>query len=119
MSKSSYRPLLTDEEMEISFRDGATDEEIEVKLRDLMFWSYIMRDPLGKVCAVGRGTRAECIQNAFRLADDHAIDCFSILEDQADEASALNGAWRLVLWPPWLDPDPRFWAASSDVSDEG
>jgi hypothetical protein len=31
---------------------------------------------------------------------------------QAEEAHALNGAWRLVLWPPQLDPDPRFWAAS-------
>jgi hypothetical protein len=67
MSKSSNRPLLTDEEWKISFREGATDEEIEVKLRDLMFWSYIMRDPLGQVCAVGRGTRAECIENAFTI----------------------------------------------------
>jgi hypothetical protein len=119
MSNSSYRPLLTDEEMDTAFREGATDEEIEVKLRDLMFWSYIMRDPLGKVCAVGRGTRAECIENAFRLADGHAIDHFSMLEDQAEEAGALNGAWRLVLWPPRLDPDPRFWAASSGVFEEG
>ena len=118
MSKSSHRPLLTDEETEISFREGATDEEIEVKLRDLLFWSYVVRDPFGKVCAVGRGTRAECIENAFRLADEHAIDRFSLLEDQADEIQALNGAWRLVLWPPRLDADPRFWAASSDVFED-
>jgi hypothetical protein len=118
MNKSSYGPLLTDDEMEVSFREGATDEEIEGKLRHLMFWSYIMRNPLGKVCAVGRGTRAECIENAFRLADEHAVDCLSIIEDPAEEHRALNGAWRLVLWPPRLDPDPRFWAASSDVFDE-
>ncbi len=70
MSKSSHPPLLTDEEMELASREGASDEEIEVKLRHLIFWSYIVRDPFGKVCAVGRGTRAECIENAFRLADE-------------------------------------------------
>ena len=113
-----YRPL-TDSELDLAFRVGATDEEIEFKLRDLMRWSYIMRDPLGNVCAVGKGTRAECIENAFRIADEHAIDHFSTLEDQADEARVLNGAWRLVLWSPKFDPDPRFWAASSGVFDEG
>jgi hypothetical protein len=105
--------------MELASREGATDEEIEVKLRHLTFWSYIVRDPFGKVCALGRGTRAECIENAFRLADDHAIDHFSLLEDPVDEARALNGTWRLVLWPPRLDADPPFWGASSDVFSEG
>jgi hypothetical protein len=109
-------PPLTDGELDLAFREGATDEEIEFKLRDLRRWSYIMRDPLGKVCAVGKGTRAECIENAFRIADEHAIDDFSTLENPADEARALNGAWRLVLWPPWLDLNPRFWAASSGVA---
>ena len=118
MSKPSYRPPLTDEETEISFREGATDEEIEVKLRDMLLWSYVMRSPFGKVCAVGKGSRAECIEYAFRLADQHAIDFFSILEDEAEEVQALNGAWRLVLWPPRLDADPRFWAASSDVFED-
>jgi hypothetical protein len=74
-----------------------------------------MRDPFGKVCAVGRGTRADCIENAFKLADDHAIYNFSMLENGQDETRALNSAWRLVLWPPKLDPDPRFWAASAGV----
>ena len=96
----------------------ATNEEIEVKLRHLIFWSYIMRDPFGKVCALGRGTREECIKNAFRLADEHAGEHFSLLEDPADEARALNGPWHFVLWPPKLDPDPRFWAASSDVFED-
>ena len=118
MSKSSP-PLLTHEEMELAHREGATDEEIEVKLRHLIFWSYIMRDPFGKVCALGRGTRAECTENAFRLADEHAAEHFSLLDDQADETRALNGPWRLVLWPPWLDSDPTFWATSSDVFSEG
>jgi hypothetical protein len=66
---SEQYPPLTDSELDLAFREGATDEEIEFKLRDLMRWSYIMRDPLGKVCAVGRGTRPECIENAFRIAD--------------------------------------------------
>ena len=119
MSKSSHPPLLTDEEMELASREGASDEEIEVKLRHLIFWSYIVRDPFGKVCAVGRGTRAECIENAFPLADEHAIEHFSLLEDPADETRALNGPWRVMLWPPRLDPDPPFWAASSGVFEEG
>ena len=118
MGKSSNPPLLNEEEVEIGCHDGATDEEIEAKLRHLMFWSYIMRDPFGKVCAMGRGTRAECIESAFSLADEHAIDHFSLLEDPAEEARALNGPWRLVLWPPWFDRNPPFWAASSNLFDE-
>jgi hypothetical protein len=109
----SEPPRLTRNE-HIAFRERATDEEIEAVLRNLIFWSYIVRNPFGKVCALGRGTRADCILNAFN-ADDHAIDRFSVLEDPQDEALALNGAWRLVLWPPKLDPDPPFWAASSNV----
>ena len=105
MSRSRYSQLLTDEEFETVFREGATDEEIEVELCELILWSYIVRDPFGKVCAVGKGTRAECIENAFRLADDHANFEFATLEDPADESRALNGAWRLVLWPPWIDPE--------------
>jgi hypothetical protein len=100
-------PLLTDDDLKAAFREGATDEEIERRLRHLTCWSYIMRDPFGKVSAVGRGTRAECIENAFKLSDRYAIDWFSVLEDPADEFRALNGAWRLVLWPPRLDPDRR------------
>jgi hypothetical protein len=55
-------PPLTDREFDVAFREGSTDEDIEAVLRHLVFWSYIMRDPFGKVCAVGRGTRAECIK---------------------------------------------------------
>jgi hypothetical protein len=25
----------------------------------------------------------------------------------------MNGAWRLILWPPKLDPNPRFFTASA------
>jgi hypothetical protein len=95
----------------VAFGEGATDEEIESVLRDPFFWSFILRNPFGKVCAVGRGTRADCIRDAFQLGDEHAIDCFSTMEDKQDEILALNGAWRLVLWPPRLDRDPLFWAA--------
>ena len=111
-------PPLTDSELDIAERKGATDEQIEAKLRDLMLWSYIVRDPFGMVCAVGRGARADCIENAFKIADEHAIDHFSILENEQDEIRALNDAWRLVLWPPKLDADPRFWGASSGVFEE-
>ena len=118
MTEPPSPPLLTDREMNVVFRQGATDKEIEATLRDLRFWSYILRDPFGKVCAAGRGTRADCIRYAFQHGDEYAIDCFSTLENERDEARALNGAWRLVLWPPKLDADPLFWAASSGVFDE-
>ena len=114
----SEAPPLTDREFNATFREGATDDDIEAVLRDLVFWSYIVRDPFGNVCAAGRGTRAECIEHAFKLADWHAIDNFSVLENPQDEIRALNGAWRLVFWPPKPDPDPRFWAASSDVFED-
>ena len=117
--KPKHPPTLTTSEMNVVFRQDNTDEDIGAAIRDLFFWSYILRNPFGKVCAVGRGTRADCIRNAFRLGDEHAIDSFSTLEDEQDETRALNGAWSLVLWPPKLDADPPFWAASSSVYDEG
>ena len=58
----SEAPPLTDREFNATFREGATDDDIEAVLRDLVFWSYIVRDPFGNVCAAGRGTRAECIE---------------------------------------------------------
>jgi hypothetical protein len=75
----------------------------------------MVRDPFGKVCTVGRGTRADCIEGGFKLAGQYAIDAFSMIDNPQDEIHALNGPWRLVLWPPKLDPDPRFWAGSADV----
>ena len=60
-----------------------------------MFLSYIVRDPFGKVCAIGRGTRAECIENAFRDADEHAIDHFSILEDRRKKPAPLTALGAL------------------------
>jgi hypothetical protein len=108
---SEQCPPLSDNDFAVAFREGATDEEIEAKLRDLFFWCYIMRNPLGKVCAAGRGTRADCIKSAFELADNHAAyDLPSETIDKSEnEVLLLNGAWRLVLWPPRLDRDPPFW----------
>jgi hypothetical protein len=51
----SEPPLLTRNELDIAFREGATDDQIEAVLRNLIFWSYIVRNPFGKVCALGRG----------------------------------------------------------------
>jgi hypothetical protein len=62
---SEQCPPLTDSELDLAFSEGATDVEIEAKLRHLFFWSYIMRDSLGRVCAVGKGTRADCIRETF------------------------------------------------------
>jgi hypothetical protein len=112
-------PLLTDSDWEVVFRKGATDEEIEVTLRDLFFWSYIVRDPLGRVCTVGRGTLADCRRDAFTLVDTYAADELAIVEDVQDEIHALNGPWHYVFWPPRLDADPPFWAASSNIFDDG
>jgi len=111
-------PHLTDSEAELAFRKGTTDEEIEVALRHLFLWSYIVRDPLGRVCALGRGTRADCMQNALVDADEYATESLSQLEEEADEIRAFNGPWRIALWPPRFDADPRFWAASSNIFDE-
>lgn len=119
MTRSNDPPPLTDGEMNLVLRPGATDDEIEPTIQHLYFWSYILRNPFGNVCAWGRGTRADCIRYAFKLGDEHAIDCFSTIEDAQDETRALNGAWHLVLWPPKFDTDPIFWAASSSVFDDG
>jgi hypothetical protein len=111
-------PPLTNSEMDVAFRKGATDEEIAAAVRDLDFWSFIMRDPLGKVCALGKGTRADCIRSAFELSDKHAAEELpgDALERE-DEIKCLNGPWRLVLWPPRLDRDPLCWL-DCDLEDE-
>jgi hypothetical protein len=44
----SEPPLLTRNELDIAFREGATDDQIEAVLRNLIFWSYIVRNPLAK-----------------------------------------------------------------------
>ena len=89
-------------------RAGAADEEIEAVMRDTFAWSYIIRDPLGTVCACGRGSRGECVREGFQSADDHgAEELPALCETPEDEARALNGAWHLVLWPPRFDTDPR------------
>jgi hypothetical protein len=106
---SEPRLPLTDSELDLAFREGATDGEIEAKLRHLFFWSYIMRDPFGRVCAVGKGTRADCVREALRHADEYASESFPLVEKPEDQYRCLNGAWRLVLWPPILDADPAFW----------
>ena len=51
----SEAPPLTDRELNAAFREGASDEDIEAVLRDLVFWSYVMRDPFGNVCASIKG----------------------------------------------------------------
>ena len=106
---------ITEAEFDAIMREGATDEEIGKVVRSMFLWSYIMRDPLGNVCSCGRGSRAECIEIAFTLADDHASDVLPALcvtpkgNDPEHEQRALNEPWRLVLWPPKFDPDPCAW----------
>jgi hypothetical protein len=97
---SEPRLPLTDSELDLAFREGATDGEIEAKLRHLFF---------GRVYAVGKGTRADCVREALRHADEYASESFPLVEKPEDQYRCLNGAWRLVLWPPILDADPAFW----------
>ena len=54
-------------------------------------------------------------QKRLRPLRRHAIDNFALIENSQEETQALNGQWRLVLWPPRLNPDPRFWAGSAHV----
>ena len=69
MSKSRYRQRLTDDEMEMLFREDATDEEIEAKVSSPRYWTYIVRHPNGFVVCHGRGrSRQTCERNAVRLA---------------------------------------------------
>ena len=51
---SKQCPALTHNELDLAFREGATDAEIEAKICDLFFWSYIVRNPLGRVCGRSR-----------------------------------------------------------------
>ena len=116
---------ITRAEFDAIMREGATDEEIGAVLRSTFHWSFIIRDPLGTVCACGRDRRrAECISVAFVLADDHAsdtltVDCLGLGKDDPErEQRALNEPWRLVLWPPKFDPDPRAWVVFDDDDEE-
>jgi len=57
------------------------------------------------------------MQNALVDADQYATESLSQLEEEAHEIRALNGPWRIVLWPPRLGADPPFWATSSNIFD--
>ena len=35
----------------------------------------------------------------FSLADEHAIEFTATLEGEEQEQHAMNGAWRLIMWP--------------------
>jgi hypothetical protein len=79
-------------------------------VRDDYKWSYIIRGPLGGVCAWGRGERDECVHYAIRNADDYAaMDLPAECETPEQEAQAISGPWVLVLWPPRFDQNPRAW----------
>jgi hypothetical protein len=46
---------------------------------------------------VGKGARADCIREALRLADEYAVERFSMIDNAVDEIRTVNGAWRLAL----------------------
>lgn len=95
---------------------NASNDLWERAMRDDFKWCYVVRDPFDRVCAWGRGERDECVREAFKSADDHAAaelvwHCEEIPERMAQ---AITGPWRLVLWPPRYDPDPRSWFELND-----
>jgi hypothetical protein len=84
------QPTLSDAECDAVRREGATDDEIAIVLRDPDFWSYLVRDPEGRVTCYGRGkTRAECERWAVKNAEAYA----------AERWPPLRGDWRFKIWP--------------------
>jgi hypothetical protein len=73
----------------------ATDEQWAAVLRDDFRWSYVIRSPLGGVCAYGRGTRNECVREGFKSADESAMEMPADCTTPELEHQALNGPWRL------------------------
>ena len=103
------------QEFEAIFRKGATDADLERTMRDNYKWSYVARDPLGEVCAWGRGERDECVHEAIKSADAHAAcDLVTKCETPEQVTLATTGPWILVLWPPRFDRDPRSWFLGDD-----
>jgi hypothetical protein len=87
-------PILREADMDVAFREGAMDEEIEGTLRDPLFWSYIVRDPTGRVMACGRGTRAECETEAINSAEQVGVEMWIVGNWR------WRGDWRFRIWPP-------------------
>ena len=65
----SEAPPLTDREFNATFREGATDDDIEAVLRLVILSSGPTSCAIRSATSAlqGRGTRAECIEHAFKL----------------------------------------------------
>lgn len=85
----------------------ATDEQWEVAMRDDFTWGYIIRDPLGNVCAWGTAPGTSVFVKGSRAPTTTAPKNWRRYETPEQEALAITGPWRLVLWPPRFDGDPR------------
>jgi hypothetical protein len=96
---------LTDAELDTGFRPCAIDEEIELCFVICASGPLHHARPVRERVRLGRGTRAECVEKAFELSDEDAIENYTSLEDEQDKARAVYGAWGLTLWPP----DPIVW----------
>jgi hypothetical protein len=98
------KPSLNDNEWTVDFLESITDEEAQEQLRDPKRWSYIVRNPSGKVCAFGRGkTPRACERWAIKHAVRHAEEMWlfdePIFDNPRDNPWPLF-CWRFVIWPP-------------------
>ena len=75
---------------------AASDDDLAAAFRDPSKWSYVVRDPVGRIAVYGKAdTRVECEHRAVSNAKDYVIDSgMTYLELD------LDGDWRFVLWPP-------------------
>jgi hypothetical protein len=94
----------TDQPVTIDCRGRLTDEEGEAQPGDPGLWSYILRDPKGKVFRRGHGfTRKACQRQGKLHASGHP-EALSILSAIIRCNPHDHGFWRFVVSPPSSKP---------------
>ena len=75
---------------------AASDDDLAAAFRDPNKWSYVVRDPVGRIAVYGKAdTRIECEHWALSNAEDYVIDSGMTYSELG-----LDGNWHFVLWPP-------------------
>jgi hypothetical protein len=75
------------------------DETAEAELRDPWLWSFIVRDPAGKVFCRGHGfTRKACQRQALLHGSGHPEDL--TIRAAIIRCTPHDDSWCFVAWPP-------------------
>jgi hypothetical protein len=83
-----------------------TDKKAQAELRDPWLWSYIVRDPVGKVLCRGHGFTLNACQRQAKLHASGHAEALRIL-GAIIRCSPDDDGWCFVAWPPRTESRPK------------